>query len=267
MSVEAWELHTSRPSAEGEDPSVEMHWMIKGTSSDLVAKSVLGSASPLIYDALVRKSWRVEPEGHEMWRGFVHYGRYPKPQTIGDKPRISFDMGGGNIHVLHALETVNKYAPEGAEAIDSKGLIGVTRDRVESVDIPAREFHWSETYVLSRDLIEHTVYPLVLYTMKGTVNESPWRAYAAGEVLLANIAGGTRDNDTCEITYSFAASPNLTDLTIGDIQGIEKNGWDYLWVRWQDDVDDTAKALVKKPQTVYVDRVIKRTNFMNLGIG
>jgi hypothetical protein len=266
MSVEAWELHTSRSSSEGDSPTHEQHWMIKGTDSDLVAKGVLAAASHWLYDGLVRKSWRVEPAGYLLWRGFVMYGRFPRPQQLGES-RISFDMGGGNIHVNHTLQTVAKYAPQGETPIDSKGLIGVTKDRVDGVDIPSREFHWSETHILPANLLTDTVYPLVLYKVKGSVNVAAWRAYAAGEVLCANVTGGTRDNDTCELTFSFAASPNLVNLKVGDIQGIAKQGWDYLWVRWEDDVDDTAKALVKKPRTVYVDRPIERTEFALLGIG
>ncbi len=266
MSVEAWELFTSRPTTEGEDPSIEQHWMIQGTQSDLVAKDILAAASPLVYDGLVRKSWHIEREGNDLWRGSVQYGRYARPEKVGDDPRISFDMGGGTIHVIETLETMAKYAPQGETPIESHGLIGVTKDSVEGVDIPAREFKWSETHVLPLSFVTHS-YAAVLYYLKGTVNKYPWRAYAAGEVLFENATGGSRDEDTCEITYSFAASPNIRDKKIGNIQGIAKEGWDYLWVRYEDDVDDTAKALVKKPRTVYVERVIERTDFMLLGIG
>lgn len=265
MSVEAWELATSRTSSEGEDPSHEQHWIIKGTDSDLVAKSVLAAASNWLYDGLVRKSWRVEPDGYQMWRGFVSYGRYPKPQQQGES-RISFDTGGSTIHVTYTLGTVNKYAAQGETPIESHGLIGVTKDSVEGVDIPAREFHWSETHILPLSYITEA-YALTLYALSGTVNATAWRSYAAGEVLFKNASGTNRDSETAELTYNFAASPNLTNLAVGTIQGIAKQGWDYMWVRYEDDVDDTAHAMVKKPRTVYVERVIERSNFMLLGIG
>lgn len=266
MAVEAWELFTSRSSSEGESPSVELQWAIKGTDSDLVAKDILGAASPRIYDGLVRKSWHVEPEGHLLWRGNVQYGRYDMPQQQGDPPKISFEIGGSTIHVNTTLETVGKYAPQGQQPIDSHGLIGVTKDNVEGVDIPSREFHWSETHILPIGYVTHS-YAAVLYYLSGTVNASAWRAYAAGEVLFKNASGTSRDADTCEITYNFAASPNMRNLKVGDITGIEKQGWDYQWVRYEDEVDDVAKALTKKPRCVYVERVIERTDFMLLGIG
>jgi len=64
-----------------------------------------------------------------------------------------------------------------------------------------------------------------------------------------------------EITHRFSASPNKTGLTIGDITGIEKKGWEYLWVRYADAEDTAAKTLVKKPAAVYVEKVYEEGDF------
>jgi hypothetical protein len=48
-----------------------------------------------------------------------------------------------------------------------------------------------------------------------------------------------------EIPFKFAASPNATDLTVGDITGIEKKGWEYLWVRYADAEDE--ETLIQQP--------------------
>jgi len=48
-----------------------------------------------------------------------------------------------------------------------------------------------------------------------------------------------------EIAFKFAASPNATDLTVGDITGIEKKGWEYLWVRYADAEDE--ETLIQQP--------------------
>jgi len=70
-----------------------------------------------------------------------------------------------------------------------------------------------------------------------------------------------------EITFAFAASPNVTDLTIGNISGISKKGWDYLWCRYADFEDTDAKMLVKRPIAVVVNRVYPSGSFSLLGIG
>jgi hypothetical protein len=52
-----------------------------------------------------------------------------------------------------------------------------------------------------------------------------------------------------------------------DITGIVKRGWEYLWVRYEYSVDATAKALVKNPLAVYIEKVYEEDNFADLGIG
>lgn len=70
-----------------------------------------------------------------------------------------------------------------------------------------------------------------------------------------------------EITYRFAGSPNRTGLTVGPIVGINKKGWEYMWVRYADSEDTVAKAIVKKPAAAYIERVYDEGNFSLLGIG
>jgi hypothetical protein len=52
---------------------------------------------------------------------------------------------------------------------------------------------------------------------------------------------------------------------MGDITGIDKKGWEYLWVRYQDAED--ADVLVKQPAAVYVEQVYPYGDFSLLGIG
>ena len=39
-----------------------------------------------------------------------------------------------------------------------------------------------------------------------------------------------------------------------------------VWVRYADDVDDTAMALIKKPVAVYIEKVYDDAAFSGLGI-
>jgi hypothetical protein len=91
---------------------------------------------------------------------------------------------------------------------------------------------------------------------------------AASEVLfLGASADESTASDFVDITYRFAASPNRTGITVGEITGIAKKGWEYLWVRYTDTEDATAKAIVKKPVGVNVKRIQKEGGFVGLGIG
>ena len=57
------------------------------------------------------------------------------------------------------------------------------------------------------------------------------------------------------------ASPNMSNLTVGDITNINKKGWEYLWVRYGDAEDTAAKTLIKKPTAVYVEKVYEQGDF------
>jgi hypothetical protein len=99
------------------------------------------------------------------------------------------------------------------------------------------------------------------------VNGSGFKGFAKGELLFLGASGSKRGKDDWEITYRFAASPNAAGLTLGDITGINKEGWHYLWVRFADDEDTTAKALIKKPVAAYVEQVYQYGDFSLLGLG
>jgi hypothetical protein len=73
--------------------------------------------------------------------------------------------------------------------------------------------------------------------------------------------------DDWEITFRFAASLYRTGIVVGEITGIAKKGWQYMWVRYADAEDDAAKAIVKKPVAVYVEKVYEEGDFAGLGIG
>jgi hypothetical protein len=98
------------------------------------------------------------------------------------------------------------------------------------------------------------------------VNNSAFKGFAAGECLFLGAAGTKRGGGDWEIGYRFASSPNVTGLTVGDITGINKKGWEYLWVRYADAEDAAAKALVKKPIAAYIEQVYPYGDLNALGI-
>jgi hypothetical protein len=54
---------------------------------------------------------------------------------------------------------------------------------------------------------------------------------------------------------------------VGDISGISKKGWEYLWVQYAADVDNETKQVIKKPVAVYIEKVYPSGSFGALGIG
>ncbi len=88
--------------------------------------------------------------------------------------------------------------------------------------------------------------------------------------MFLGAEGTQQGTKPFQITYKFAISQNATDLSVGDITGIDKKGWEYLWVRYRTKKDETGgtenKTLVRLPEAVYVERVHYNANFADLGI-
>jgi len=264
MAITVHEKWESRETTVGESPSIDLVFIIRGTDDDLAVKSALAAASPVLYDGLVRQSMHIERIAEDIWEGSVRYGKLEPPET-GDSS-YQFDTGGGTQHITQSLATVGRYAPPGKTAPDFQGAIGVTHDNVEGVDITIPVFNFSETHYIASNLVT-PAYKATLFSLTGKVNGGTFRGFAPGEVLFLGASGSKRGQEDWEITFRFAASPNVTGLVIGDIRGINKKGWEYLWVRYTDDEDAAAKTLVKRPIAAYVEQVYPYGDFSGLGIG
>ena len=267
MPVVVEEKFDSRLSVAGDNPSVELRYVVFGTSDDLAAKSELATASPATYDGLPRQSIQIEPLANDIWDGSVRYGLTEEndpPQT--GESSFAFDTGGGTQHITQSRATINAYAPPGETAPDFQGAIGVTDNGVEGVDITVPVYHFSETHYLD-DAVVTPAYKGTLFGLTGTVNSGSFKGLAAGECLFLGAAGSKRGIGDWEITFRFAGSPNVTGLSVGPITGISKKGWEYLWVRYAEVEDEGAQVLVKRPVAAYVERAYDSGNFAALGIG
>jgi hypothetical protein len=174
------------------------------------------------------------------------------------------DTGGGTQHITQSRATVSKHAPAGETAPDFKGAIGVTTDSVEGTDITIPIFNFAETHYVPTAAVTDG-YKLALFSLTGKANDAAFRGFQAGEVLFLGASGSKRGKDDWEITFRFAASLNITGLGVGDIVGIDKKGWEYLWVRYADAEDENV--LVKQPIAAYVEQVYQEADFSGLGIG
>lgn len=260
---EKWE---SRESQEGDNPYVIRKFILRGTEDDIQAKLTLAADTAILYDGLVRNRYGVERIGPDLWLGTVWYGPLA-PLEVGESV-YQFDTSGGTQHVTQGIATAGAYGtgPTGGAAgvNDFGGAIGVTDSDVEGVDITVPVFSWSETHCIADEDIT-TVYRNTMANLTGTVNNAIFRGHAAGEVLFLGASGSKRGSDDWQITYRFAASPNRVGLTVGDITGIAKGGWQYLWVRYE--TDTGGDQVVRRPLAAYVEQVYPSSDFSLLGLG
>lgn len=267
MAILVEEHFDSRASEIGKQSSVELRYIIRSDPpapfDDVAARNALLAAAPEQYDPwglgvffLLRKSIVLRPTGYHTWEALVRYGPT-------DALNETFDTTGGMQHIVTSRETVGRYGPKASAATGK--MIGATRDNVEGVDIIVPVHRFTETYLRLDD--EMTVpYKVAVARLTGTVNNMTFRGFAKGECLFLGVVGTRRGDGNWELAFHFGVSPNLTGLSIGEITGIEKRGWDYLWVRFEDAVDEYAYCLIKRPVAVYVERVYDYANWTPLEI-
>ena len=270
MSITVQEKYLSRPtkdSGQGDETqdllSVELHYVVKGTDNELAAAQAVRTTAPTTYNDLDRGEISVEPAGPMLWEATV---QYRQPEREEGEWSDSFDTGGGTQHITQAKAHVSSYAPAGKTAPSYQGAIGVTADSIEGVDITVPVYRFSRTAAVADSRVTDA-YKGKLFALTGKTNSAAWGGFAEGEVLFLGASGSKRGrNGDWELTFSFAASPNATGLTIGSISGINKKGWEYLWVEYAEEVDGAAnpKRVVKRPASVHVERVYDAGDFADL---
>jgi hypothetical protein len=287
MTAVALERVDSQSGEMGLAGTAELIFTVTGTADFSDAYSALVDEAPTEFDdpdvrkGLVPKTYSLVPVcidedanygyGDGKWTGTV---KYAAPENIRTKPKtgdrvITFDTSGGTQHITQSISTAHKYAPLGKTAPDFKGAISVTHDSVEGCDVVVPTFKFSVTAYIADEDVTPT-YIGKLYALTGKINNAEFTvlgfgAFQAGELLFLGSAATQRgDGSDWEVQWHFAASPNKTGITIGDIQNVEKKGWEYLWVRYEDTDDTTAKSIVKRPTAVYVEKVYDEGDFGDL---
>jgi len=266
MSIVIEERFLSRRQSEGDTSSAELVYIAHATGgeSDVAVKWAAIQNSPESYDGLVRKSAHLEQLAECHYEVAVEYGESKRPD-IGDFS-FTFDTTGATQKMTQAREHLGDYAAPGETAPNFYGAINVTKDNVEGVDIPSRQYRMTETRTFHAWQINQA-YLDCFMLLTGTVNQSYFRNKAPGEILFLGGSGSYRGEDKFEITYQFSYSPSAYNIVAGDIVIPVKRGWDYLWFRYADTEDDSAKVMVKRPVSAHLERVFDYTNFALLGIG
>ena len=174
---------------------------------------------------------------------------------------VSFSTTGASTHINQSIFTRGIYAAPGKVAQNYRGAIGVSDSGVAGVDITVPAFEFS---IRKKFKFVSTSYLLSMVAMTGRVNSTAWSIFSPGEAVFLGGEGGEDDQNWVDVTYNFAARPNELNLSIGNIVGISKFGWDYLWVRHGEEV--VGDRVLQVPEAAYVEQVYPGANFNALGI-
>jgi len=242
----------------------EKLYVIRDETSEASALSLLENTAPGDFGGLVRQTCRVNPVdgANDIWIGEAEYADLEEVEPAEGTSVFSFNTSGGSQHITQSISTSQKKAPTGKTAPDFKGAINATeKGSVEGVDIISPVYRWSVMHVVANSKVT-SAYTGRLFALTGKTNDDSFDSFAAGEVLFEGVSGSKRGNGDWEITYSFAAQPNREDQTIGDITGVDKKGWEYLWVLYSE--AESGGMLSKQPRAVYVEKVYEEDDFAKL---
>ena len=260
------EFHKSRQSkAAGKQTTASRTYKIWSAADDDIAMSLLIAEAPssVLVSGINLTKVEYEIEEEDANTGFyVGSASYSYRDEPGQS-QYNFDISTETVHITNSLQTIARYP---GTAPNMQGAIGYDGDKIEGCDIMNAVYSFSETHQFSDNQIT-PAYKAALFRAVGKTNGAAFKGFAIGEVMFLGAAGSKKQaDDYWELTFRFAASENITNLTIGQINGIAKKGWEYLWSRYSDKTD-TGNNLVRTPSAVYIERVYQSADFSSIGIG
>lgn len=242
-------------------------FLVKHTADPLHAYECLKSfASELqlykIYGMnLNTVSWKLL-SGSEAWHFTCEYDYTPEPGEF----TISMDTTGGTVKQTESFQQQIYPAP-GEQPRNFEYTVNVQDNKPEGVDriIPALKLN-IRARIPAAALGVPIEYAKLCASITGTVNRTTFLTFAPGELLFLG-ASGTIVGENPILDYGFAASPNISNVTIGGISGINKRGHDFLWFDYKVFKDTTSGLQISKARAAYSAEVYTYSEFDVLKIG
>lgn len=248
-------------------PGMTKRYVSNGLDSEFSVASFAYSAIPLtaLVDGQVvyRDKISVESRGFRLYDVEATYTEKPNQQG---QWTFNFDTTGATVQIMASKETPGKYGAGGNPFIPNyKGAIEYDGVNVNGTQIVIPALKLTAQYKHPQGIVT-IAYAKFLASLTGTSNSKKFLGFDPGEILFLGATGSDGTNAEAEVSYMFAASSNVTGLNIGDISGIAKKGWEYLWIRFANSVDSGHHVAV--PEFCYVERVYDETDLgAALGFG
>ena len=277
MAIKMWEKYLPREgSASAEEATSDRIFIIQGTESDEDVHRHVMNNVPSGHLGLDVESYDISPLHDDVWEITVHYkGGAEEKKDSREKQKgeqekdrdgeIQFNTGGATTRLYNSLETIGYWSPDPPAPLFDNAIQVDKEGKPQGTDVVIPTLEWSETHTFPSSMVDYS-FMKTLANVTGRVNKSIFRSFAAGEVLFTGASANWND-ESIAVTYSFIASPNINPLKIGDNDtGMEKKGHDFVWIYYEDDVDEAAHCKTKKIRAVYIERIYDEIDFDILGI-
>lgn len=274
MAVTIVERYGSRLETAGAQIDAERLFVIFGATDAAEAIAALaGDVDASSYQGIWKSSVALtEQINNTTWYGAVKY-QTPTPSNQTDPanlptpvPSITFSTTGGTQHINNSFQIT---ASSGQVPSDTGNAINFDGENVNGVDIfvPGFEFEYTRYYEGSAFGNAEIA---VIKEITGCVNSDIFGPWIIGEVLFLGATGRRRMvagvEGMWEVTYKFSAQDNESGIVVGSLPPVNKLGWEYLEIQYDNAPDSTTQRRVKVPVAVLVHRVYKLAAFAALGI-
>lgn len=268
------ETRRSKARLSGPDPWERREYRVwdpaNPTLSPSTVETAIGGFAPGVIGALPLQKIEIVPDdAHQgVFTCNLEYAKSAKREVVETgQEEIGWDLTPQTVKLIQSPHGSHlaKYAASGT-APDFKGGIGFdsANGGFQGTDVYVELFSfWITKYIPKATAISNA-FTLGLRNCAFKYNNAPFRGQAAGECLFFGARGAPRNKDDHSVTFNFLCSANATGLTIGDITGVDKLGWNYLWVLFEQTHDTTGKYITPRPKAAYVERVYKPADFPTL---
>jgi hypothetical protein len=277
----AIELEETRDSPKLAGKKLERRFIASGSELAGDVRVYVLANTAILDGYLVRQDVNVEPlDGAlDLWDVKVTWAppsEEDPSNTPGNRlpPTFRFSTSGGKSKMTVSYQVVASYPASDTSVDDYGGLIGSKSDGPpDGIEVEAPGFSWQETWYPRVTKLTWP-YALKVRNLSACTNVAKFRAFDPGEVLFLYCEGGRtgkrdeNDDEVGELTFHFASNPNATGLSVGTINNIDKKGWEYMEIKCRNVVlDGPPKRTVQQPYAVYIHRVFREGDFVQLGIG
>ncbi|MGO9111171.1 MAG: hypothetical protein ACLP9L_18255 [Thermoguttaceae bacterium] len=234
----------------------------------------VSNAPPGATYAWPRRGMDLKEVGWGIWKATIQWASLTYQYAL--------KIGGSSQQIRCDKSLVTFYsdssAPSGAVPNYSAG------DKGRPIGWDGRSVHGCSIYTPTRSWTESVEIPISDYSFdyedavaninEAPVNSSSFRGYDPGEVQFhgMQVQLSTQNPDFVTAAYEFEQitnrnSGNGNQISIDNITGINKDGWDFLDVHYAPTIPSGTQAMVPKALYVLIHRVYDRSDFTGLNIG
>ncbi len=255
----ASERFAKRQVTDSEDPSAETVWAVyiddehPVIADEVAAYAILMPLLPTFYTfpsgkLAVLQAVNITDIDERSWDFKASYAKLQRKEE--NFIEYEFDIGLQEVTLTHALAT-SPFTGGGRTSPDFKNGVNISSDgKVQGVSNGQPTFAFQLTKYWPIDDVT-AAYQLVLKSLAGKYNDDEFGGLPAGSVKFMG-ARGKPSGQKWPITYRFEHSDNETGITVGDITGINRLGWQYLDIYRRVISDSASKKKIEVPHSVYV---------------